>query len=192
MKHSIEADGDVPIALREQRRDLRTGPRVLESDDEVATARLKALKTFNFALALSIAALSFAACESTRESDPRTNLQFVQVATVQSAGPAERAFTGVVTARVQSNLGFRVPGKVIQRLVNTGDFVRRGQALMRIDRNDLALAIAARNAAVASTKARAIQTAADEGRYRKLLDAGVATRQSSALYRRPGVGQGAN
>jgi RND family efflux transporter MFP subunit len=136
------------------------------------------VKTFIFALALSIAALSFAACESARESDPRTNLQFVQVATVQSAGPTERAFTGVVTARVQSNLGFRVPGKVIQRLVNTGDFVRRGQALMQIDRNDLALAIAAKNAAVASAKARAIQTAADEERYRTLLEAEVATRQS--------------
>ncbi len=136
------------------------------------------MKTFNFVLALTIAALSFAGCESAHESDPRTGIQFVQVATVQSAGPSERAFTGVVTARVQSNLGFRVPGKVIQRLVNTGDFVRRGQALMQIDRNDLALAIAAKNAAVASAKARAIQTAADEGRYRTLLDAGVATRQS--------------
>ena len=102
----------------------------------------------------------------------------MQVATVQSAGPSERAFTGVVIARVQSNLGFRVPGKVIQRLVNTGDFVRRGQALMQIDRNDLALAIAARNAAVASATARAIQTAADEARYRTLVDAGVATRQN--------------
>jgi RND family efflux transporter MFP subunit len=136
------------------------------------------LKTFNFVLALTIAALSFAGCESAHESDPRTGIQFVQVATVQSAAPSERAFTGVVTARVQSNLGFRVPGKVIQRMVNTGDFVRRGQALMQIDRNDLALAIAAKNAAVASAKARAIQTAADEGRYRTLLDAGVATRQS--------------
>jgi RND family efflux transporter MFP subunit len=136
------------------------------------------LKTFNFVLALTIAALCFAGCESAHESDPRTGIQFVQVATVQSAGPSERAFTGVVTARVQSNLGFRVPGKVVQRLVNIGDFVRRGQALMRIDRNDLELAIAAKDAAVASAKARAIQTAADEVRYRTLLDAGVATRQN--------------
>jgi RND family efflux transporter MFP subunit len=135
------------------------------------------LKTY-FVLALTIAALGFAGCESAHQSDPRTDIQFVQVATVQSAGPSERAFTGVVTARVQSNLGFRVPGKVVQRLVNIGDFVRRGQALMRIDRNDLELAIAAKDAAVASAKARAIQTAADEGRYRTLLDAGVATRQN--------------
>jgi multidrug efflux pump subunit AcrA (membrane-fusion protein) len=122
--------------------------------------------------------LALPGANQAHESDPRTGIQFVQVATVQSAGPSERAFTGVVTARVQSNLGFRVPGKVVQRLVNIGDFVRRGQALMRIDRNDLELAIAAKDAAVASAKARAIQTAADEGRYRTLLDARVATRQN--------------
>jgi RND family efflux transporter MFP subunit len=136
------------------------------------------LKILTFASALIIAALSFGGCKSAPASDPRTNIQLVQVATVQSAGPAERAFTGVVTARVQSNLGFRVSGKVIQRLVDTGEVVRRGQALMRIDRNDLALAIAARNAAVASARAHAIQTAADEARCRILLDAGVAPRQS--------------
>jgi RND family efflux transporter MFP subunit len=48
---------------------------------------------------------------------------------------------------------------------------------MRIDRNDLTLAIAARDAAVASAKARAIQTAKDEGRYTILLAAGVTTPQ---------------
>jgi multidrug resistance efflux pump len=48
---------------------------------------------------------------------------------------------------------------------------------MRIDRNDLALAIAAHDAGVASAKARAIQTAADEARYAVLLRAGVTTAQ---------------
>jgi len=136
------------------------------------------LKTFNFACTAAIAALSLAACQSTQESDPRTSIQFVQVAAVQPVGPAESAFTGVITARVQSNLGFRVPGKVVERLVNTGDFVRREQPLMRIDRTDLALAIAAKAAAVASAKARAVQTAADEVRFRALFSAGVVAAQA--------------
>jgi len=76
-------------------------------------------------------------------------------------------------ARVQSNLGFRVPGKIVERMVNTGDFVRRGQPLMRIDRADSRSLSAAQDAAVASAKARAIQTAADEARYRTLLDPGL-------------------
>ena len=127
------------------------------------------------ALAIVFAAINLDACRQAHsESDPRTWTPLVKIAMVRPADAPERAFTGVVVARVQSNLGFRVPGKVIQRLVNTGDFVRRGQALMQIDRSDLALAIAAKNAAVASAKARAIQTGADEGRYRTLLDAGIA------------------
>ena len=136
------------------------------------------MKAFTFALALTIAALSFAACESTHEPDPRTSIQFVQVATVQPAGPSERAFTGMVTARVQSNLGFRVPGKVVERLLDTGEFVHLGQPLMRIDRTDLALAIAAQTAAVASAKALAVQTGADEARGRALFLAGVIAAQS--------------
>ena len=136
------------------------------------------MNTFKFGVALTIAALSFVACDSARESDPRTSIQFVQVATAQSAGPAERAFTGVVVARVQSNLGFRVLGKVVERLVNNGDFVNRGQALMRIDRTDLALAIAAQAAAVASAKARALQTGNDEARFRALFSAGVIAAQN--------------
>ena len=108
-----------------------------------------------------LAALTFAPCESApEETDPRTDIQFVQMTTVQPVRPAERAFTRVVTARVQSNLGFRVPGKVVERLVNTGDFVKRGKPLMRIDSTDLALAIAAQAAAVAS--ARALTCGADQ------------------------------
>ena len=134
--------------------------------------------TASSTLVILLAAINLAGCRPAHsQDDPRTLPQLVEIATVRPADAPERAFTGVVVARVQSNLGFRVPGKLIQRLVNIGDFVRRGQALMRIDRNDLELAIAAKDAAVASAKARAIQTAADEGRYRTLLDAGVATRQ---------------
>lgn len=39
----------------------------------------------------------------------------------------------MVAARVQSDLGFRVQIKVIERLVDTGQVVTLGQPLMRID-----------------------------------------------------------
>src|SRR5207247_7962327 len=82
---------------------------------------------------------------------------------------ADPAFTGVVSARVQSNLGFRVPGKITSRLVDTGQFVRAGQPLMTIDRTDYAHAITARAETVAAAKAKALQAAADEARYRGLV-----------------------
>ena len=125
-----------------------------------------------------LAAIGLAGCRQAHsQDDPRTLPPMVELATVRSSDASRRAFTGVVVARVQSNLGFRVGGKIVERMVDTGAFVRRGQPIMRIDRNDLALAIAAHDAAVASAKARAIQAAADEARYATLLRAGVTTPQ---------------
>ena len=42
-------------------------------------------------------------------------------------------FTGVVRARTESSLGFRVAGKIVERLVDPGDRVHAGQPLMRLD-----------------------------------------------------------
>ncbi len=36
-------------------------------------------------------------------------------------------YTGVIRARTESNLGFRVGGKIFERLVDPGDHVRLGQ-----------------------------------------------------------------
>jgi pyruvate/2-oxoglutarate dehydrogenase complex dihydrolipoamide acyltransferase (E2) component len=55
----------------------------------------------------------------------------------------------------QSELGFRVPGKIVERLVDTGQTVRRGQPLMRIDAADYVLARPPRTKTVAAAKARA-------------------------------------
>lgn len=116
--------------------------------------------------------LALAAC-SKAEADPRTAPQLVRVATSGTVGQVERSFTGIVSARVQSDLGFRVSGKVVERLVDTGQTVRKGQPLMRIDRTDLALATAAQIGNVEAAQARAIQTAADERRYHDLVSAGA-------------------
>ncbi len=107
------------------------------------------------------------------QSDPRTLPPLVRVATPAPAGDTAREFTGVVAARVQSDLGFRVGGKVVQRLVVAGQAVRRGQPLMRIEGTDLALATRASIGTVEAARARAIQTAADEARLRDLVGAGA-------------------
>src|SRR3954464_9163064 len=108
------------------------------------------------------------ACNDATSSsaDPRTQPPLVQIETVRSAVQSERSFSGIVAARVQSDLGFRVPGKVLERLVDAGQTVKRGQALMRMDPRDLRLARRAQGGAVAAPKARARQAADDEARYR--------------------------
>ena len=121
------------------------------------------------------AAAYLSGCASHANNDPRIEAPLVQVATVRPANGMNRAFTGVVTARVQSDLGFRVPGKITERLVDTGEIVHTGQLLMRIDRTDYAHAITAQIGTVAAARARADQTAADEARYRGLVATGAAS-----------------
>jgi RND family efflux transporter MFP subunit len=127
-------------------------------------------------VALSLSA-SLTACQK-QETDPRTKPPLVRVMTPVAESEANREFTGVVAARVQSDLGFRVGGKIIERLVNAGDVVRRGQPLMRLDQTDLALATRATLGTVEAARARAQQTAADERRLRDLVAAGAISASS--------------
>ncbi|MBA4285033.1 MAG: efflux RND transporter periplasmic adaptor subunit [Xanthomonadaceae bacterium] len=117
-------------------------------------------------------ALLLGGCHET-PADPRQLPPKVRVAQVAAPTAPEHRFTGVVTARVQSDLGFRVPGKVVERLVDSGETVKRGQPLMRIDVADLQLDRSARRAAVEAARARAEQAAADELRYRGLVEYGA-------------------
>jgi RND family efflux transporter MFP subunit len=126
-----------------------------------------------FSALLSALPFALVACGEKMPSDPRTAAPLVRVAAVQGAVSASRTFTGIVAARVQSDLGFRVSGKVLERLVDTGQAVKRGQALMRIDPVDLKLAAHAQQEAVAAARARAQQTAEDEARYRDLRGTGA-------------------
>ena len=117
--------------------------------------------------------LALSACGEKAPADPRTQAPLVRAAVVQPVASASRSFTGVVAARVQSDLGFRVPGKVLERLVDAGQTVKRGQPLMRIDPVDLKLAAHAQQEAVTAARARAQQTAEDEARYRDLRGTGA-------------------
>jgi len=131
-------------------------------------------KPFGLALPIVLAVpFALVACGEVAPTDPRTEAPLVRAAVVQEAVPASRSFTGTVAARVQSDLGFRVSGKVLARLVDAGQTVKRGQPLMRIDPVDLKLAAVALEEAVAAARARALQAAGDEARYRDLLGTGA-------------------
>jgi RND family efflux transporter MFP subunit len=145
---------------------------------EIQKIKERHMKNINFsypALVLVVASLavSLTGCGQKRELDPRTQPELVRIVEIGSSSGADPAFTGVVSARVESNLGFRVPGKITSRLVDTGQFVRAGQPLMTIDRTDYVHAITARAETVTAAKAKAVQAAADEARYRGLVKTGA-------------------
>ena len=130
-------------------------------------------------LVVTAFAVSSTGCGQKQELDPRTQPELVRIVEIGSSSGADPAFTGVVSARVQSNLGFRIPGKITRRLVDTGQFVRAGQPLMTIDRTDYVHAITARAETVTAAKAKAVQAAADEARYRGLVKTGAV---SASIY----------
>lgn len=94
----------------------------------------------------------------------------VFVTTVSQASLGQtRAFTSVVRARVETDLGFRTGGKVTERLVEVGDLVKAGQPLARLDPTDYQLAMRAAADQVQAASVDAQQAASDEARFGRLL-----------------------
>jgi RND family efflux transporter MFP subunit len=127
--------------------------------------------------AAAVFTLSFRTQEASAVSDPRQDPPIVRLVTAARVTGSERSFTGIIGARVQSSLGFRVAGKIVERLVNVGQPVKADQPLMRIDETDLRLALTAKRNAVAAARASVVQTDADERRYANLVSNGWASRQ---------------
>lgn len=133
---------------------------------------LKAHSSISIVVSILLVA-GISGCKTKQQEDPRTLPALVRIASVATMRPADHAYTGIVTARVQSDLGFRVPGKVTKRLVDVGQSVRAGQALMRIDATDLAHVITTQTQNVEAARAKAEQASADEARYRGLVGTGA-------------------
>ncbi len=104
------------------------------------------------AAALLLAAVAAAACgEADRIADP---VRPVLTYTIPADTPATReTYAGELRARVETDLGFRIGGKLAARLVDAGASVRHGQALARLDPADTRLAAAAARAQLASAEA---------------------------------------
>jgi RND family efflux transporter MFP subunit len=88
---------------------------------------------------------------------------------------ATRSFVGVVRPRVESDLAFRVPGKVAERLVQAGDRVKAGQPLARLDTIDLALQLEQAQAELGAAKASLISAEQEDRRIDQLRREGWST-----------------
>src|SRR5437660_4949278 len=85
-------------------------------------------------LAIALAGCNELAAEKVAPSRP------VLVATVHyEAESPERSFVGTIKPRIETDMGFRVPGKVAKRLVEVGQTVDIGQPLATLDEVDLKL-----------------------------------------------------
>jgi RND family efflux transporter MFP subunit len=85
--------------------------------------------------------------------------------------------TGIIAARVETELSFRVAGKISERLVNVGDHVVRDQVLARLDPVEQQAEVDSAKAGMQSAQAQLQQATASFDRQKNLLTTGNTTRR---------------
>ncbi len=117
-------------------------------------------------------ALTLAACKQ----KPQAEAPEVRPVRTVIAAPSESgetvALTGHVAAETEASLGFRIGGRVIERLVNVGDHVETGQDLAKLDPQDEVNALRSAQAVVAAAQARLTLARDAFGRQQQLLASG--------------------
>jgi RND family efflux transporter MFP subunit len=112
-------------------------------------------------------AISVGGCDSGKgkESAAEALQRPVLVAPVEYRNIAQtRSLAAVIRPRTESDLGFRVNGKVAKRLVQNGDQVRKGQPLLLLDTKDLELQLQQAEADMRAATTSLGQADADEKR----------------------------
>ncbi|MBV9052788.1 MAG: efflux RND transporter periplasmic adaptor subunit [Hyphomicrobiales bacterium] len=121
-------------------------------------------------------ALGLCACgKPAARSESRTEHPVLVVTVHFAPAVAPRNLVGTIKARVESNLGFRVTGKIAQRLVDRGAVVKAGQPLAILDRTDWELQLQQAQAALSAARAARDQTVAERDRVAQLRTRGWST-----------------
>src|SRR5262245_50800004 len=104
-----------------------------------------------------VAATLLAACQAETAPAPRAERPVrVQRVSFEQENTT-REFVGVVRARYETDLGFRVAGKIVERVVNVGDRVRVGDVVARLDPKDLKLQVESAEAELAAATSNLAQ-----------------------------------
>ncbi|MDQ0505378.1 efflux RND transporter periplasmic adaptor subunit [Xanthobacter agilis] len=126
--------------------------------------------------ALGLVALGLSACgEDKTEVAPEIRPVRTIVTTNRAAGEAF-SLTGHVEAENEASYGFRIGGRVVERLVNVGDQVKPGQVMARLDPQNEQNAVRSAQAAVSAATASLTQTRNQYERQRQLLARGFTPR----------------
>ena len=123
----------------------------------------------------ALGTLFLAACDAPKQASRETAPRPVLVAQIHYV-PREReqVLPGVVKARIESDLAFRVAGKMAQRLVDAGALVKNGDPLARLDETDFRLQLEQAEAERNSAHAALEQAEAEERRITTLTRQGWA------------------
>jgi RND family efflux transporter MFP subunit len=124
---------------------------------------------------LAFAVFALAGCNEKSAEAPAPGRP-VLVATVHyEAETPERSFVGTIRPRIETDMGFRVPGKVARRLVEVGQTVDVGQPLATLDEVDLKLQAEQAEAEFRAATGVLAQASASEQRAKDLRAKGWTT-----------------
>ena len=148
------------------------------------------MKSLAILLALG-AALLVSGCNQNPQVARQAPTRPVLVAEAHYA-PREQAqvLAGVVKARIESDLAFRIAGKMAMRLVDTGAIVHEGDALARLDDADFRLAARGGGGRTNFRESRARSGGSRRAAPDDALEAGLDGERrfrQGALGRRPGA-----
>lgn len=116
----------------------------------------------------SIAFLALAACSQPEPAAPSPRPVLAQVVQPAASGLGN-LYSGEVRARHETDLAFRVGGKLVARQVDIGSRVMRGEVLARLDPQDAKLAVDAARSQLAAAEADHSLAKAELERYRQLF-----------------------
>jgi multidrug efflux pump subunit AcrA (membrane-fusion protein) len=124
---------------------------------------------------LAASAIALTGCqESTAEKVVQGRPVLVATVKYEAASP-ERSFVGTIRPRIETDMGFRVPGKVAKRLVEVGQTVDVGQPLALLDEVDLKLQAEQAQAEFSAATGVQAQASASEQRAKDLRAKGWTT-----------------
>ena len=127
-------------------------------------------------IAVVLAALALAGCEAETAPMNEHASRPVQVASVVFVDDVvTRDFVGVIAPRTETDLAFRVGGKMVARAVGVGDRVRAGDVIATLDAEDLSLQLESAAAELAAATSSLAQASADLERFDALRQRGHAT-----------------
>jgi RND family efflux transporter MFP subunit len=132
---------------------------------------------------LALAVITLAGCNE-KAAEQMAPGRPVLVATVKyEAASPERSFVGTIKPRIETDMGFRVPGKVAKRLVEVGQAVDVGQPLALLDEVDLKLQAEQAQAEFSAATGVLAQATASEQRAKDLRAKGWTTDAQMDLAR---------
>jgi len=140
-----------------------------------ARSILSSYSRFLAGLSLAAVAIALTGCNE-KAAETAAPGRPVLVATVQYKPESpERSFVGTIKPRIETDMGFRVPGKVAKRLVEVGQTVDVGQPLATLDEVDLKLQAEQAEAEFRAATGVLVQAGASEQRAKDLRAKGWTT-----------------